>query len=69
VTIAKNAKGYRLSWQVGDSAYEGDGTLAGNLLTVDWGGATPIVYALGDDGSLMGLWDGGHGEETLTPER
>jgi hypothetical protein len=26
-------------------------------------------YALGDDGSRTGLWDGGHGEETLTPEQ
>jgi hypothetical protein len=69
VTIAKKAQGYRLSWQVGDSEYEGDGTLAGNILTVNWGGSTPIVYALGDGGSLTGLWDGGHGEETLTPEQ
>jgi len=69
VTITKEADDYRLSWEVGDQSYEGDGTLEGNLLTVDWGGSTPIVYALGDDGSLTGLWDAGHGEETLTPDR
>jgi len=68
VEIAKKGKRYRLSWEVGDQAYEGTGTLAGNLLTVDWGAATPVVYALADDGSLTGLWDGGYGEETLTPE-
>jgi hypothetical protein len=28
-----------------------------------------VVYALADDGSLKGLWAGGHGEETLTPEQ
>ena len=39
-----------------------------NLLTVDWGGTTPMVYALADDGSLTGLWESGHAEETLTPE-
>jgi len=43
------------------------GIFAGNLLTVDWGSATPVVYALGTDGSLTGLWDAGKGEETLTP--
>src|SRR5262245_2959265 len=32
------------------------------------GAATPVVYALGDDGSLTGLWDAGNGEETLTLE-
>jgi hypothetical protein len=68
VTIAADGDGYRLSWKVGDSAYEGTGSFADNLLTVDWGGTTPIVYALADDGSLTGLWDSGHGEETLTPE-
>jgi hypothetical protein len=69
VTIIKDAKAYRLSWKVGDSEYQGEGSFAGNLLTVNWGSTTPIVYALGDDGSRMGLWDGGHGEETLTPEQ
>lgn len=69
VTITKSAKAFQLSWKVGDSEYEGDGTLEGNLLTVDWGSSTPMVYALGNDGSLTGLWDGGHGEETLTPEQ
>ena len=57
-----------MSWEVGESSYEGEGTFDGNLLTVNWGGATPIVYALADDGRLTGLWEGGRGEETLTPE-
>ena len=43
VTIAEDGDGYRLSWKVGDSAYEGTGNFADNLLTVDWGGTTPIV--------------------------
>jgi hypothetical protein len=69
VIIAKAGGGYRLKWKVDGSEYEGDGMLADNLLTVDWGGTTPIVYALADDGSLTGLWESGHGEETLTPEQ
>jgi Caspase domain len=68
VEIAEQGNGYHLSWQVGSSSYEGYGTLAGNLLTVDWRSATPVVYALGPDGNLTGLWDAGNGEETLTPE-
>ncbi len=66
--ITKQGDDYHLTWQVGSSSYEGDGKLAGNLLTVNWGSATPVVYALGSDGSLSGLWDAGKGEETLTPE-
>ena len=67
VDIERQGKGYHLSWEVGSSSYEGTGTLAGNLLTVDWGSSTPVVYALGTDGSLTGLWDAGKGDETLTP--
>jgi hypothetical protein len=68
VQLNKRGKGYHLSWQVGSSSYEGEGNLAGNLLTVEWGSVTPVVYALAEDGSLTGLWDAGKGEETLTPE-
>lgn len=68
VEITGQGKDYHLTWQVGSSSYEGDGKLAGNLLTVDWGSSTPVVYALKPDGSLAGLWDAGNGEETLTPE-
>jgi hypothetical protein len=68
VEIEKDGDAYHLSWEVGDSSYEGTGKLDGNLLTVEWGSSTPVVYALGADGSLTGLWDAGKGEETLTPE-
>lgn len=69
VGIEKEGNGYQLSWEVGDSSYEGSGKLEGNLLTVDWGSSTPIVYALAEDGSLTGLWAAGKGKETLTPEQ
>jgi hypothetical protein len=69
VDIEPSDDAYHLTWKVDDSEYEGEGKFADNLLTVNWGSTTPIVYALGDDGSLTGLWDSGHGEETLTPEQ
>ena len=42
---------------------------AGNLLTVDWGSSTLVIYALGGHGRLTGLCDGRRGEEILTLER
>ena len=69
VKLTAQGKGFALSWQVGSTSYRGKGTLKGNLLTVDWGSSTPVVYALAEDGSLTGLWDAGQGEETLTPDR
>ena len=67
VTITKHGKVYQLSWAIGSTSYKGSGTLKDNLLIVNWGSPTPVIYALTDDGSLSGLWDAGRGEETLTP--
>ena len=69
LTMTGQSNRYNLEWRVDSSSYKGTGTLDGNLLTVNWGGATPMIYALAADGSLKGLWDSGDGEETLTPDR
>ncbi|MGH6923987.1 MAG: caspase family protein [Propylenella sp.] len=67
VTIKRAQAGFHLFWNVGSQAYEGSGSLDGNLLTVEWGDATPVVYAVTDDGRLAGLWGGGKGGEVLLP--
>jgi hypothetical protein len=67
VSIVNRAGQYVLDWVVGSSRYKGSGTLSGNVLSVDWGGSSPVVYALASDGTLSGLWQSGDGEETLTP--
>ena len=69
VTIANQSGQYVLDWKVASSSYRGSGTLASNVLTVDWGDSSPVVYALNADGTLTGLWQSGAGEETLTPDR
>ena len=70
VTIKSDGGGlYRMDWTVGSTRYGGTGNLEGNLLTVDWGGTTPAVYAVTTDGRLRGLWAAGRGEETLIPNR
>ncbi|MEZ5785783.1 MAG: caspase family protein [Xanthobacteraceae bacterium] len=68
VSIVPRGRRYHLKWRIGSSSYSGDGTLEGNVLTVNWGAATPVVYALSADGVLKGLWQAGKGEETLVPE-
>ncbi|MBI3434369.1 MAG: fibronectin-binding protein, partial [Proteobacteria bacterium] len=69
VSIVPRGGRFDFQWQVASSSYRGTGTLQGNLMTVDWGDATPVVYAVAADGTLSGLWSAGAGEETLTPER
>jgi hypothetical protein len=66
VALSRQGSKYTLVWKVGASGYRGVGELDGNVLRVDWGDDTPVVYALSDDGRLKGLWGGGRGAEELT---
>jgi len=59
---------YRLRWTIDSASYSGSGRLSNGLMVVDWGGTTPLVYALAADGRLVGLWDGGLASETATPQ-
>jgi uncharacterized caspase-like protein len=68
VVISRRGDRYRVNWSIGSDHYQGEGHLEGNLLTVDWNSATPVVYALTEDGALRGLWDAGAGQEILTRE-
>jgi uncharacterized caspase-like protein len=67
--ISDSGGQFVIKWKVGSKGYRGIGERDGNLLTVDWGAATPVVYALADGGTLRGLWGNGKGEEVLTPAR
>ncbi|HEX5842556.1 MAG TPA: caspase family protein [Pseudomonas sp.] len=58
---------YHLRWTIGSASYDGSGSFNNGLMVVDWGGTTPVVYALTADGKLVGLWDGGLAAETATP--
>lgn len=53
----------RFRWTIQDKTFEGTGTRDGNLITVDWGSATPIVYALTDDGYMVAIYAGGRSIE------
>ncbi|MES0810236.1 caspase family protein [Roseibium sp. SCPC15] len=65
VEVSRQGRKFTLIWQVGADSYRGVGALEGNVLTVDWGDTTPVVYALTGDGVLQGLWSGGRGSENL----
>jgi hypothetical protein len=69
VSIVGQSGQYVMDWKIGVRHYRGSGTLASNILTVDWGGPTPVIYALNADGALSGLWEAGEGEETLIPDQ
>jgi hypothetical protein len=68
VSITRIADHYRFDWKVGSKSFYGDGTMEGNVLTVNWGSATPVIYAVAENGTLNGLWDAGRAGEILTPQ-
>ena len=69
VNITRLGDRYRFDWRVGSTSYQGVGSLDGNVMVVNWGGQTPVIYALGANGTLTGLWDAGKAQEILTPAR
>ncbi|MBN8183269.1 caspase family protein [Roseibium aggregatum] len=66
VVLTQQGRTFTLIWTVGTDSYRGVGKLDGNVLTVDWGDKTPVVYAVMADGHLKGLWAAGRGAEELT---
>jgi hypothetical protein len=53
----------RFRWTVSGKTFSGTGTRDGNVVTVDWGSATPIVYALTEDGYMVAIYAGGRSIE------
>jgi hypothetical protein len=65
VEITESGDGYEFSWDVGES-YGGTGSLGKNILTVDWGQESPVIYTVKQGGRvLVGMWADGAATETL----
>jgi uncharacterized caspase-like protein len=69
LTLERSGSLYLLQWRIGRDTFQGQGTLSGRTLTIDWGQADPVVYQVMNDGTLQGTWARGQGKETLFPER
>jgi hypothetical protein len=69
LTIERAGPLYQVRWKIGKDTYEGQGTLNGSTLTVDWGQPDPVIYQVLNDGTLEGTWAKGMGKESLTPEQ
>ena len=67
LTIERSGLLYLLRWRIGQDTYQGQGTLNGSILTVDWGQPDPVIYQVRHDGTLEGTWARGQARETLTP--
>lgn len=67
VTVSGGTVYFR--WEIGRDVYLGEGSLAGDILTIYWGQPDPVVYAVRPDGRLQGTWARGRASEVLTPLR
>lgn len=63
LTITPAGSDLRFRWSVGGRTFTGTGIRDGNLITVDWGSATPIIYALTDDGYMVAIYAAGRSLE------
>jgi hypothetical protein len=68
LTLERSGPLYLVRWKIGKDTYEGQGTLNGNTLTVDWGQPDPVIYQVMNDGTLEGTWARGKAKESLIPE-
>jgi Caspase domain len=69
LTIERSGALYLVRWKIGKDTYEGQGTLNGSTLTVDWGQPDPVIYQVLHDGTLEGTWAQGRGKGSLVPEQ
>lgn len=58
---------YSFNWIVGGSTYVGVGKLKDDVMTVDWGDSSPVIYRVQQGGKLLvGTWSNGDATEQLS---
>ncbi|MGD0399648.1 MAG: protein kinase [Syntrophobacteraceae bacterium] len=71
--IAQSEGKYSIRWKIADRTLTGTGTLSGTTLIINRKGPKAdneiVVYRMGPDGTLNGIWGSGKATETLKPVR
>jgi hypothetical protein len=71
VTIRGGADNVKLEWRLTNGqTYAGQGSMKGDVLTIDWGDTYPVIYRYEPaTGVLRGTWANGRATDVLTPAR
>ena len=71
VTIRGGGDNVRVEWRLKNGTnYAGQGSMKGDIVTIDWGDAHPVIYRLEPEtGVLRGTWANGRATDVLTPQR
>ncbi|MGO8945691.1 MAG: protein kinase domain-containing protein [Syntrophobacteraceae bacterium] len=71
--IAQSEGKYSIRWKIADRTLTGTGTLSGTTLIINRKGPKAdneiVVYRMGPNGMLNGIWGSGKAKETLKPVR
>jgi len=71
--IARSEGKYSIRWKIADRTLTGTGTLSGTTLIINRKGPKAdneiVVYRMGPNGLLNGIWGSGKAKETLKPVR
>jgi serine/threonine-protein kinase len=69
--ITQSDGNYSVTWKIAGQTFTGTGTLLGKTLTINRKGHGAVneivVYRMGANGMLNGIWGSGKGQETLKP--
>ena len=69
--IAQSEGKYSIRWKIADRTLTGTGTLSGTTLIINRKGPKAdneiVVYRMGPNGTLNGIWGSGKAKETLKP--
>ncbi|MGB3245542.1 MAG: hypothetical protein WBB25_13490 [Sulfitobacter sp.] len=66
--IGQQGNAVQINWTVGNQSYAGSGVLSGQVLMINWGQPTPVVYVVMPSGALHGTWNDGTALERLVPQ-
>ena len=66
--VGQQGNAVQINWTVGNDSYAGSGILDGQVLVINWGQATPVIYVAMPNGALHGTWNDGTALERLSPQ-
>jgi hypothetical protein len=71
VTVRGGGDNVKVEWRLaGGTTYAGQGSMKGDIVTIDWGDAYPVIYRYEPEtGVLRGTWANGRATDVLTPYR
>lgn len=66
--VAQQQNAVQINWTVSGQSFAGSGVRNGQVVVVNWGQPTPVVYVIMPNGALHGTWADGRALDRLVPQ-